>query len=226
MSEIPGRRGRRKDPAQIERRRTDILDAAALLFAKAGYPATDLQDVADQLGLAKGTIYLYFPSKEELFLAAVDRGMNLLRDYVRSAYAGIEDPLERLTTAIRAYLEFFKKHPHQAELLIIERAEFRDRKKPTYQEHHETNVVQWRAVYSGLIREKRVRSIPVKRIIDVISDLVYGTMFTNHFSGQHKPLATQARDVIDIVFNGILTPAEQRRRAAGGKPGRLTSASR
>jgi AcrR family transcriptional regulator len=212
MGQPATRRGRRKDPTLAVRRCEEILDAAARTFARRGYPDTDVQHVADALGLAKGTIYRYFPSKEKLFLAAVDRGMRRLREYVQNAYAGIEDPLDQLTVAIRAYLEFFKRHPDQAELLIIERAEFRDRKTPTYQEHHQANCQQWRAVYAGLIRKGRVRGVPVSRIIDVISDLVYGTMFTNHFSGQHKPLAAQARDVIDIVFHGILTPAERARR--------------
>ncbi len=208
-----GQRGRRPDPGLAARRREEILDAAAVVFARRGYPDTDLQDVADSLGVAKGTLYRYFPSKEKLFLAAVDRGMRRLREHVRGAYASIPDPIERLTVAIRAYLEFFRDHPDQAELLIIERAAFRDRVKPTYLEHREANTVPWREVYAGLIAAGRVRDMPVSRIVDVISDLVYGTMFTNHFYGHAKPLDEQAADVTDVFFNGILTPAERRRRS-------------
>jgi hypothetical protein len=119
-----------------------------------------------------------------------------------------------VASAIRAYLEFFRDHPDQAELLIIERAEFRDRKKPTYLEHREVNRVFWREVYAGLIRDGRVRDVPVSRILDVVGDLLYGTMFTNHFAGHRKPLDTQAADVIDVVFNGILTAAERAGRPA------------
>jgi hypothetical protein len=52
--------------------------------------------------------------------------------------------------------------------------------------------------------------------MNVLGDLVYGTMFTNHFSGRHRPLADQAEDILDVVFHGILTPAERRRRRARG----------
>ncbi len=163
-----------------------------------------MQDVANASRVAKGTLYLYFPSKEKLFLATVDRAMLRLRDSVRAAYTDVSDPLERLTVAIRAYLEFFRDHPDHAELLIIERAEYRDRKTPTYLEHRRANSAEWEAVYAGLIREGRLRDIPVGRILRVVSDLVYGTMFTNHFTGQQRSPAEQAEDVIDVVLNGIL----------------------
>ena len=217
MGNAVRRRGRRRDPELAARRREEILAAAAKLFARCAYPDTDLQELADSLGVAKGTLYTYFPSKEELFLAAVDRGMRMMREHVLAAAAGVPDPLGRVTVAIRAYLEFFKDHPDQAELLIIERAKFRDRKKPTYLEHREVNRVFWREVYAGLIRDGRVRDVPVSRILDVVGDLLYGTMFTNHFTGHSKPLDTQAEDVIDVVFNGILTPAERASRARRGR---------
>jgi hypothetical protein len=98
-------------------------------------------------------------------------------------------------------------------LLILERAEFRDRKAPTYNEHRQANEVQWRETFADLIAAGRVRDVPVGRVLDVIGDLVYGTMFTNHFTGRHKSLATQARDIVDVLFFGLLTPAERRRRA-------------
>lgn len=57
-------------------RREEILRVAAVLFAQGGYSDTDTQLLADRLGVGKGTIYRYFKSKEELFLAAVDQVMH------------------------------------------------------------------------------------------------------------------------------------------------------
>jgi len=209
-------RGRPKDPGLPARRRAAILRAAVGVFARHGYRDTNLQDVAGALGVAKGTLYLYYRGKEQLFLAAVDAGMVRLREDVRSAYSGVPDPLDRLAVAVRAYLEFFRDHPDLAELLIQERAEFRDRKTPTYHEHRRANEAVWREVFTDLISAGRVRSVPVDRILDVIGDLVYGTMFTNHFTGRHRSAGAQARDVIDVIFHGILTPAERRRAGKAG----------
>jgi AcrR family transcriptional regulator len=63
---MAGQRRRRK-----EERPGEIVDAAFEEFARNGFAATKLDDVAARAGITKGTIYLYFPSKEELFLATV-----------------------------------------------------------------------------------------------------------------------------------------------------------
>jgi AcrR family transcriptional regulator len=195
------------------RRREQILEMAAKLFAKHGYADADTQLLAEKLGVGKGTIYRYFSSKQDVFLAAADRVMRMLREQVDACIQGIEDPLDRIAAAIRAYLAFFAEHPEFVELLMQERAQFKDRKKPTYFQHREARVEQWRALYRALIAEGRVRDMPVERITDVMSDLVYGTMFTNYFTGQRKPFEAQAQDILDVVFHGILSDAERRRRA-------------
>ena len=98
--------GRPVDPARCARRREEILEAAVRLFARHGYPEADMQVLADTLGVGKGTLYRYFPSKQELFLAAVDRVMRKLREAVDASIEGVEDPLGQIATAIRAYLAF------------------------------------------------------------------------------------------------------------------------
>ncbi|MCL6604352.1 MAG: TetR/AcrR family transcriptional regulator [Paenibacillus sp.] len=52
---------------------TAILDAAYTLFGSGGFYETKMSDVAEQAGIAKGTVYLYFKSKEELFMAVTRR---------------------------------------------------------------------------------------------------------------------------------------------------------
>src|SRR5262245_55428619 len=196
-------------------RQEQILETAAKLFARYGYADTDTQLLADELGVGKGTLYRYFPSKQELFLAAVDRVMRKLRQTIDASIAQIEDPLDRIAQAIRTFLGFIANHPEFVELLMQERAQFKDRKKPTYFVHREANVERWRALYRSLIAEGRVRQMTVERISDVISQLLYGTMFTNYFTGQRKPPEVQAEEILDVVFQGILSDAERRRRHLG-----------
>ncbi len=203
------RPGRPKDESLWASRTDEILDTAAGIFAQQGYQDTEMQFIADALGIAKGTIYRYFPSKEELFLKAVNRGMDRLRQAVQAAYQPIAEPLERMTVAIHAYLTFFRNHPQYVELLIQERAQFRDRKKQTYFEHREKNIGEWRDMYADLIAAGRFRDMPVARVLDAVSDLVYGTMFTNYFTGRHKPLEAQAKEVVDVLFYGILSDRER-----------------
>lgn len=201
--------GRPVDPERRQQRREEILRVATKLFARHGFADTDVQVIADRLHVGKGTVYRHFASKEELFLAVVDRGMQQLKQTVDAATSQTGQSLEKVAVGIRAYLTFFDEHPEIVELLIHERALFRDRRKPTYFVHRESNVGQWRALFSELIGAGVIRDTPVERITDVISGLLYGTMFTNFFAGRAKPLANQCQDILDIVFRGLLVDRDE-----------------
>jgi AcrR family transcriptional regulator len=193
-------------------RREEILDAATKLFAEHGYADTDTQQLADKLGVGKGTLYRYFPSKRELFLAAADRGMRKLCQYIDASISAIEDPPEKIAEVFRSYLTFFADHPELCELLIHERALFKDRKTPTYFEHREANRERLRSLYRAYIAEGQIRDIPVDQLLDVIGDLLYGTMFTNYFSGRQVAPEEQARGILNILFRGILSDVGRERR--------------
>jgi AcrR family transcriptional regulator len=68
-----------KNEPRFERRKDarpgEILDAALDLFVEKGFAATRLEDVAQRAGVSKGTVYLYFDSKEDLFKAVIRSGM-------------------------------------------------------------------------------------------------------------------------------------------------------
>ncbi len=196
-------------------RREEILEAATKLFAEHGFADTDTQQLADKLGVGKGTLYRYFPSKRELFLAAADRGMRKLCAYIDASMAVIEDPPERIAEVVRSYLTFFADHPELCELLIHERALFKDRKKPTYVEHREANRERLRSLYRTYIAEGQIRDIPVDQLLDVLGDLLYGTMFTNYFSCRNVSVEEQAQGILNILFHGILSDVGRQRRPPG-----------
>jgi AcrR family transcriptional regulator len=206
--------GRPRDEALGLRRQEEILGAAAKLFARDGYNDTTTQALADLLQVGKGTIYRYFPTKRQLFLAAVDRMMWLLRETIESQVAGIDDPLRRIAKAIETYLAFFAEHPESVELLIQERAQFKDREKPTYFQHRDATVERLWVLFRRLIAAGRMRDIPVEQAADVMNDLVYGTMFTNYFTGRRRSPSEQAKDIMDLFFLGILSESERRAQGA------------
>jgi AcrR family transcriptional regulator len=209
----PPTQARTAPPARQEawqRRQEEILEKAADLFAEHGYSDTDTQFLADELQIGKGTLYRYFPHKEELFLAAVDRVVRKLHEQVDRAIAQAHDPLEQVGQAVHAYLAFFAEHSRYVELLIQERALFKDRRQSAYFQQRDAYADRWRELYRGLIAAGRVRPIPVERIRMVITDLLYGTMFTNYFTGRRHDPAEQARDILDVFFRGILSDSQRR----------------
>lgn len=203
--------GRPIDLDLQERRRADILDAAAKLFAEKGYAHADTQDLADGLELSKGTIFRYFPTKRELFIAAIGRAMEKLGQCVDAAADAAADPLEKLLAAMTAYLRYFDAHPEVVELMILERAEFKDRKSSYFDHSNKCDEKdqRWNDVLSALMADGRFRRLPPDRIRNVVGDLLYGTIFSNHMSGRTRSLEEQAGALFDIVFRGLLTDAHR-----------------
>ncbi len=211
---FPSRRGRPPVRGLVERRKEQILGAATRIFAQRGYARTDVQEVANAISAGKGTVYRYFPSKEDLFLEAVERGMKLLNRHVESAVRDVPDPLERIAGAVRAYLTFFSRNPDFVELMAQERAVFKGRRKPTYFANVDARIGPWRSLIRQLIAQGRVRRMPVDRIVDVMGDAVYGTIITDYFVGRRRSPQEQARDLLDVAFRGILSPAARKSGAA------------
>lgn len=77
-----------KRELQKEARRVAIIDAALEAFTSQGFTATKLDEVAERAGIGKGTIYLYFNSKENLFEEVVRHNMFPVRDAAESFVAG------------------------------------------------------------------------------------------------------------------------------------------
>lgn len=88
----------------LERRRL-ILDAAAELFSTEGYDRTSIRDIADKVGLLPGSVYHYFASKRDLFLAVHREGFELTLARIKAAAASSEDPWECLQRACEEHIE-------------------------------------------------------------------------------------------------------------------------
>jgi AcrR family transcriptional regulator len=198
-------------PSRTDRRserRRSIVEAAARLFAELGFAGCEMERVASELKIAKGTLYLYFPGKQDLFFACVDLGMQQMQAAVRLASSKSTEPFEIIAQAIRTYLTFFDEHPHYVELLIQERANFKNRKRPTYFEYRDANRGPWRQLYVDLVASGRLRNdIPIERMLDTIGNLLYGTMFTNLFIGRTGSIEEQFEAIYEIALRGITSPS-------------------
>lgn len=103
---------RTSDPA----RRELILDKAGHLFASRHYHEVRIEDIAQEVGVAKGTIYCYFEDKEDLYLALILSGLEQQYAEVRAQISEESDPEEKLHVYVRSTIEFFKRCPYFLEL--------------------------------------------------------------------------------------------------------------
>ena len=95
-----------KKETRAQVRRHQLLAIASDLFATKGYDATSIRDVASAAGMTSASLYYHFPSKEEMFVAVDDAGVDKIHNRVAAALAvPISDPWERLEAAAIAHCE-------------------------------------------------------------------------------------------------------------------------
>lgn len=85
-----------------------FLKTAAGAFAKKGYHRTTVDEIAGALGVAKGTIYYHFKSKEELYLAVIHEGVYLLEEQMRLSISVAKTPAEKIKKIIGCMLSFIE----------------------------------------------------------------------------------------------------------------------
>ena len=101
-------------------KRRQILDAAVTVFAEKGFHKSRVSDVARAGGVADGTIYLYFKSKDAILIAIFEEAMALMISGVKEAIAELSDPLERLRRFALHHMENVESGRETAKVLQVE----------------------------------------------------------------------------------------------------------
>jgi AcrR family transcriptional regulator len=97
-----------------------ILDAALSVFARRGYGAAAVDDIAAEADTSKGGVYFHFPGKQAIFLALLDRTARLLLDRIAERVAAEADPLSKVDSALHTLLDTFGSHRALARLFLVE----------------------------------------------------------------------------------------------------------
>ena len=203
--------GRPKDPDLEVRRKAQILDAAARTFATSGFANTQVQTIADQLGIGNGTVYRYFPTKEQLFLSAVERGLKELDAEMDTVLAQPLAGIDLIRAAVRTYFSFFQRRSEMVELFIQERASFPHHHRPLYFATKQDEIqAKHQVFFDRLVESGVIRPVPRDRFFAVIGDLLYGTILTNLLTSRPADPGAQAADVLDVILHGLLAREEKR----------------
>lgn len=98
---------------------SNILDTAERLFTERGFHAVTMDAIADAAGLAVGSIYHHFKNKERLYLALVERALEVNEQAMAAAYGGGRSPIEELRAASDAYCAFHLSNPGYFRMIAL-----------------------------------------------------------------------------------------------------------
>ena len=146
-----------------QQRREEIIEAAEKVFFSKGFNQSTMDDIAEKAELSKGTLYIYFKSKDDLHMAVARKAIHMLRNYTSKASEGEGTALEKLGQMGRACIEFSRTHPdHMKAIMTLEEVETQsislstsDVQDMIYKESTVGAVMQ--IVEQG-VREKLIRS--------------------------------------------------------------------
>ena len=94
-----------------QQRKNDIIDAAENVFFSKGMENATVDEVAEAAELSKGTLYLYFKSKEEIYLAICMRSLEIMSEIFEKAVKKNMNGLEKLIAIGKAYYKFHREYP-------------------------------------------------------------------------------------------------------------------
>ena len=177
-----------------------IIEAAVRVFARNGYYNSRVSDIAREAGVASGTIYLYFKTKDEILVTLFREKMAAWVAYVREAITGEPDPVAKIRRLVALHFSVLEKDPALAEVVQVELRQghkfFRGASA------HEISA--YFELISGVLEEGQAAGVfrddvPVK----VATKVLFGAMdqmATSWVLGKRKHRLTEAAEPVATVF--------------------------
>jgi TetR/AcrR family transcriptional regulator, fatty acid metabolism regulator protein len=190
-------------------KRATILDAATATFAKHGFFGAQVADIAKAAGIAAGTVYLYFRSKDEILTSIFDRTMRETLEEGRAALAEAGDPVERLRRIAHLHLARLGRDRN---LAIVFQVELRQTTK-FMEQFSKTGFADYLALIQQTIEEAQVRGVFRKTLNSrTASKVFFGAldeMATNWILSRRRyALAGQADEIVDMLVGGFGAPGK------------------
>jgi TetR/AcrR family transcriptional regulator, fatty acid metabolism regulator protein len=190
-------------------KRTAILDAATATFAKHGFFGAQVADIARAAGIAAGTVYLYFRSKDEILTSIFDRTMREAIAEGRAALAELDHPVERLRRIARLHLARLGRDRN---LAIVFQVELRQTTK-FMEQFSKSGFADYLALIQETIEDGQARGVIRKAInARTASKVVFGAldeMATNWILSRRRyTLEDQADEIVDLLVGGFGTPGK------------------
>lgn len=194
-------------------KRARILDAAEQVFAKHGFFAAKVADIAREAGVADGTIYLYFKSKDDLLISLFESRMERVNQLLADGLAGITSPLEKLRAFVRTYLTLVSQQPSVAEVLTVELRQSSKFMK-SYANPRFTELLRLLAsiVTAGQRAGELDKTLPApmvaRMIFGILDELATAWLLDGERSSSKKfDIVRAAEWAIALITRGISTPA-------------------
>ncbi len=198
--------GKTKQDVINEFRSTEILDAARRIFAKKGFSATTVDDIAESANVAKGTIYLYYKAKRDIYFAALKHGIEAVNAETQRRLEQsltIQEKLRAfISTRVRYFEEngdFFKIYHSEFSNILIHPAHLDEDFRDLYLQQAKVLEVILRAA----AKQGQIRIMPIKRLTLMVYDMTRALIVQRLLGGTKSSVDEDVEFLFDLMWKGM-----------------------
>ncbi|MEO8260051.1 MAG: TetR/AcrR family transcriptional regulator [Acidobacteriota bacterium] len=191
--------------------RRGILDAARELFVNEGYHNVSIRKVAERIEYSPAAIYLYFPSKDDIFFALAEEGFRLLgdpSDLVNHERFATQAPLDRIRAIFWRVYEFSVEHPQYFALMFVDRSVpriTREYERFTFVRDMKSHIVeQIQVCIDATVFPATLDPTVACRLL-IMAVLGVATMRLSDRLARAENADELARDVLNVMLAGLQT---------------------
>jgi AcrR family transcriptional regulator len=189
---------RTKKEVVTEFRCASILAAARAVFARKGFSAALVDDIAEEAGIAKGTVYLYFRSKEEIYLAALLEDLQRFHQQTLRAVKAARGARQKIRAFAEVGLEYCSSH---RDFLRIFVSEFHKPKALT--SLHRQRLGLLASIIEEGIQTGEIKSMSASAAAAALFDVIKG-MLERQVLGESKNTPSQDLEfTLELIWSGV-----------------------
>lgn len=192
-----------KQQVLSEFRRTEIIDAARIVFARRGFEAGIIDEIAREARIAKGTVYLYFRSKSEIYRAVIDHDMHALRQNTMDRVDAVQTLREKIRAFALVRLENVETHKELFRIMdssrgnvSYTRAQYRNWLRAPV--HHLVLAIE------KAIEDNEIRHVPAEKAAWSIADMTRGVIQRRILGHSDRSLHEDAEFISSFVWTALL----------------------
>lgn len=185
-----------------------ILDAADRLLARYGYRKMTMDDLAQEVGIGKGTLYLHFRSKEEIALSRVDRLVRRLVEQLRAICASDAEPAAKIREMLILRVMFrFDAVQHYSESLSEVLRDIRAQLLDRHVQHFKAEAEVFAAVLKEGQRARKFRRLeltPTAHTLLAATNSLLPFSLSARELGKRREVQQTASCIADLLVRGLL----------------------
>ncbi len=188
-----------------EFRTAEILDAARKVFTEKGFRDSTVDEIAETAGVSKGTVYLYFPSKQEIYVATIERGVIEYRKKLEEALTPDLSPRQVIQVMALSMIRHMEENRAFLLSCIAELGRFPSEKslpEPIQKSNKRQREIIAQALEQGMATDT-IRSISPERATEMIFYFMKSWAIQRITMDTLNPAEEDAALLSDIVWKGI-----------------------